>query len=173
MESAGRSAAKVDTVTETIAWIVLIAGMLLGTLGTIVPGLPGAVFLALGVVVFKFLIPAMFGWWVVWTVIALTLISWAIDAFSGVLGARLGGATKYGMMGAAIGGLAGIIFGLPGLLLGPFVGSIVGDLYGKRTEVVSLLRSGTGATLGFVVSFVARIVLLIVMVAIVFGALIF
>ena len=146
---------------EYIAWGALVAGFILASLGTILPGLPGSLFIVIGIVTHEFLLPDTFSWWTISLVIGLSFASWLVDLFSGVLGAKIGGATKYGLIGASIGGFFGIFFGLPGLIIGPFVGAVVGDVYAKRTELLQLVKAGGGASLGFVFSLIARFVILI------------
>ncbi len=142
-------------------WLILIVGFGLAGLGTIVPGLPGSVFVVLAVIAHKYLRPEVFSWWTVGIVIVLAVISWVVDFLGGIWGAKLGGATKSGLIGAAIGGAIGIVFGLPGLILGPFLGAICGDIYAKRTDYIQLFKSGMGAATGFVIALIARFALLL------------
>ena len=148
---------------EILAWIILIAGFILASVGTIIPGLPGSVFIVLGVIVHKLILPQLYSWWVVVAIAVIAIFSWIVDFVASAMGAKFGGATKYGLIGAAVGGLFGLFLGLPGLILGPFLGAITGDLYGKRTSVAQLMKSGTGAAAGFILSLIARFVLLLAM----------
>lgn len=146
-----------------LAWLALGLGVVLGAIGTIVPGLPGAMFIVIGVLVHKWILPEVFSWGLVSAIVVLAFLTWLADFACTVLGAKLGGATKYGLYGAVIGSFLGLFAGLPGLVVGPFLGAIIGDLYGKRTELAQLLRSGIGASLSLVLALAARLVLLIVM----------
>lgn len=157
--------------TEVIAWLVLALGYLLALAGTIIPGLPGALFIVLAVLLHKFLLPEIYSWWAISILIVLAVLSWVVDFLAGIWGARLGGATRSGLWGAALGGLLGLPFGFVGLIMGPFFGAIIGDLYERRRDLVQLLRSGGGAALGFMISLVARFFLLFVMgLVLIFGA---
>jgi 3-hydroxymyristoyl/3-hydroxydecanoyl-(acyl carrier protein) dehydratase len=51
------------------------------------------------------------------------------------MGAKRLGASKRAMAGAAVGTVVGIFFGLPGLLLGPFIGGLVGELSAGSSTV--------------------------------------
>lgn len=137
-------------------------GFLLAALGTIVPGLPGVAFIVLALIAHKMILPDTFSWTTIGIVGALSILSWVVDFLGGVVGAKMGGATKYGLIGATLGGFFGIFFGLPGLILGPFFGAILGDLYAKRTRLMELLKSGGGASIGFFISLAARLVILVV-----------
>lgn len=158
---------------EFLAWALLIVGFVLGSLGTILPLLPGATFIFLGVLLHKLILPTTFSWWIVGVIGILALISLAVDVLGGLLGAKLGGATKMGVIGGGLGGLVGLFFGLPGLLLGPFCGAMIGDLIAKRRELALLLKSGFGTTTGLVISLAARFLLLIVMMLVICFAAIF
>jgi uncharacterized protein YqgC (DUF456 family) len=60
--------------------------------------------------------------------------------------------------GAALGTVVGIFFGLPGLLLGPFAGAILGELMAGR-DFDQATRAGLGAWLGFLLGSIAKLAL--------------
>jgi uncharacterized protein YqgC (DUF456 family) len=152
---------------QITAWTALCVGFLLAAIGSVVPGLPGALFVVLGALVHKWLLPGLLSHWGIGLLVALALLAWLTDFLATTLGAKLGGATRWGMIGAACGGFIGIFFGPPGLLLGPFLGAIGGDLYAKRTELKGLLKAGAGATLGVVLAMVLRLAILCLMLLVV------
>jgi hypothetical protein len=78
----------------------------------------------------------------------LTAISFVIDFAATALGAKRVGATKLAVVGAAIGTLGGMFLGLPGLILGPFVGAVAGEMlsHGKVQQAARGLIFGTLAT---------------------------
>jgi uncharacterized protein YqgC (DUF456 family) len=61
------------------------------------------------------------------------------------MGAKRVGAGKLAMVGAAVGTLVGgIFFSIPGLILGPFVGAVLGELArGKELRQASSIGFGT------------------------------
>jgi uncharacterized protein YqgC (DUF456 family) len=61
-----------------------------------------------------------------------------------------------GVGGATLGTLVGIFLGLPGLLLGPFVGALAGELVAGGT-LRKATGVGVGAWLGFLVGAVAKL----------------
>jgi len=153
-------------------WAILILGFLLAGMGTVIPGLPGSIFVVIAVVAHKYLRPDVFSWWTVGFVAVLAILSSIVDIMGGIWGAKLGGATRSGLIGAAIGGLIGFTFGIPGLILGPFLGAICGDIYAKRRNYMELLRSGAGAATGFLISLIARFALLLAQALVVIIALV-
>lgn len=152
---------------QITAWTALCAGFLLAAIGSVVPGLPGALFAVLGALVHRWLLPGMLSTWGIGLLLGLAMLAWLSDALATSLGAKFGGATRSGMLGAALGGFIGLFFGPPGLLLGPFLGAIGGDLYAKRTELKALVRSGAGATLGVLLALLLRLGLLSLMLLVV------
>jgi uncharacterized protein YqgC (DUF456 family) len=113
----------------SLLWYLAAAALIIvGLAGTILPALPG--------------VPIVFaGMWLAAWVGDYALISSAtlvllgvlaaiavlLDFIAGILGARRIAATPAALWGAAIGTVVGIFFGLPGLLLGPFVGALIGE----------------------------------------------
>ena len=86
----------------------------------------------------------------------LTVLAIAVDFVAGILGAKRVGASRQAIIGAALGTLIGIFFGWPALLLGPFIGALLGELAAggslhKATGV------GVGAWLGFLVGTVLKL----------------
>ncbi|MDB6131255.1 MAG: hypothetical protein JWM04_2362 [Verrucomicrobiales bacterium] len=57
------------------------------------------------------------------------------------------GAGKLGIIGAIVGGIAGLFFGLPGIIAGPFVGALLFEMLGGR-KMKESAKAGFGATLG-------------------------
>lgn len=152
-----------------LAWGLLAAGFLLALLGTFLPGLPGALFVVLALLAHKWLLPEIYPWWSVFLVIGLALLSWLSDVLATTLGAKWGGASKWGMLGALVGGLLCLPFGLPGLILGPFIGAVVGDLVAHKKEWQALFKAGTGAAFGVLLALFLRLGLLLAMAALLFG----
>lgn len=65
--------------------------------------------------------------------------------------------------GAALGTLVGLFFGLPGLLLGPFIGALVGELLvlrSLRSEAIGqATKVGAGTWIGLLIGIVLRFAL--------------
>jgi uncharacterized protein YqgC (DUF456 family) len=146
----------------------LLAGLLVvaGLVGTVVPALPGAplVFagLLLGAWIGSF---EAVGWATVGLLALLAALAWAVDFLAAALGARYVGAGPRAFWGATAGAVVGMFFGLPGLLLGPFCGAVLGELSGGRGLAQSG-RAGLGAWLGVVVATAVKLGLVFLMVGI-------
>ena len=71
-----------------------------------------------------------------------------IDNLVPFWGAQRFGASKWGILGAAVGFIVGLFFGPIGLIVGPFAGAVGGELLAGKTGKASL-RAGFGSFLGF------------------------
>ena len=146
----------------------LLAGLLIiaGLVGTVVPALPGAplVFAGLffGAWIGDF---ETVGWVTIGILAALAALAWAIDFVAAALGARYVGAGPRAFWGATVGALVGMFFGLPGLVLGPFIGAVLGELSGGQGLAWSG-RAGVGAWLGIVVATAAKLALVFLMIGV-------
>ena len=95
----------------------------------------------------------------------LCVIALLVDFVAGLLGAKRVGASPRALWGAAIGTVAGLFFGLPGLLLGPFIGAVVGELTaGSRVDHAT--RVGVGTWLGLLFGTLAKLALCFTMVGV-------
>jgi uncharacterized protein YqgC (DUF456 family) len=136
----------------TLAYLFAGILILVGLAGIILPALPGTPLVFAGMLVAAW--ANGFRDVSVWTIVllgVLTLLSLAVDFFATTLGAQKAGASKPALFGAALGTVVGIFFGIPGLLLGPFVGAVVGELAGGRREWAHASRVGVATWLGLVV----------------------
>jgi hypothetical protein len=79
-----------------------------------------------------------------------------------MVGAKKLGATWKGVTGAVLGGLVGLFFSLPGIILGPFIGATLFELFGDR-EFREALKAGVGATLGLLFGAVGKVAVAMVM----------
>jgi uncharacterized protein YqgC (DUF456 family) len=95
--------------------------------------------------------------------IGLMLLSLVMDHLASMLGARKLGATWRGVAGAVVGGLVGLFFNLPGIILGPFLGAGLFELMGGRPWREAT-RAGIGAVLGLLLGTVGKIACCVAMI---------
>ncbi|MDQ3499214.1 MAG: DUF456 domain-containing protein [Actinomycetota bacterium] len=105
--------------------------MVMGLLGSVVPGLPGVTLIFLSALVYATLTD--FRW--VGVVILVVLFIFAAIAFvadfvATSYGARRFGASNWGTVGGAVGGIAGALIGLLFLGIGSLFGLILGTIAG-------------------------------------------
>jgi uncharacterized protein len=112
-----------------VLWMLAIALIVIGVIGTVLPILPGTVLIFAGIV--------LAGWaddftrvspWLVGVTAVLALVSVVADYLAAVLGARRLGASREALLGAAIGTVLGVLTGFWGLVFMPLLGAAVGEL---------------------------------------------
>jgi uncharacterized protein len=137
-----------------MAWLGWLLSLLLlgvGFLGVWLPAIPGLPLMALGAFVHKLLVPGVLSWWTVAIFALVAALGFVFDFAATAVTSRRAGATKAGVWGAVLGGLVGLFFGLPGLLLGPVVGAALGELVLSRRSPGEAVKAGVGAGLGILV----------------------
>ena len=141
-----------------IVWYV-IAGLLIviGLAGTVLPVLPGVPIMYAGM-----LLAAWAGHFQrvgAATLIllgVLAAISIALDFIAGALGAKRVGASRRAQWGAFLGAVVGIFFGIPGLVLGPFIGALVGQFM-SGSDVSHSTRVGIATWIGLLFGTIAKL----------------
>ena len=135
-------------VTTILLWVLAVALVVAGLAGLILPALPGPPLLFAGLAVAAWAEDfAYVGPWTLLVFGLMTALMITVDFAAGALGTKGFGATEYAAIGAMIGAIGGIFFGIPGILLGPFVGAIVGELFAARSLQDAGI-AGIGATIG-------------------------
>ena len=155
-----------------LLWYVVAAVLVLvGIAGTILPALPG--------------VPVVFAgmWLAAWadgyaligvgTVILLGVLAGLavlLDFVAGILGARRVAATGKALWGATLGTVVGIFFGLVGLLLGPFIGALLGEA-SAGGSITRSTHVGIATWVGLLFGTIAKIALSFTMLGIFIAAL--
>ncbi len=143
----------------------VVAGVLIviGLLGTILPVLPGLPVMFAGMLLAAWAGDfTHIGAGTLTALGVLVLLSIGVDLASSILGAKRSGASNKGLWGAGIGGFAGIFFGVPGLVAGPFLGASLGEMvHGRAWRDAS--KIGLGTWLGILVGAVLKLMLALAM----------
>ena len=148
-------------ITFYVLAALLIIGGLAGSVLPALPGIPmvfGGIWLAAAVDDYQHL-----GLWWLLTIGALGTAGVVIDFVASTLGAKRVGASRRALWGASIGTVIGMFFGIPGLLFGPFIGALAGEL-SSGTSVLRSAHVGVGTWIGLLVGTLVKLVLSFVMV---------
>jgi uncharacterized protein len=149
-----------------VLWIAAVVLVLAGLAGTVLPVLPGAPLVLAGLVAAAWAEHFLYvGVPTLVLLAVLTALTYVIDLITSALGAKRVGASKYAIWGAVLGGVVGAFFGIAGILLGPFVGAVAGELGAGRT-VKQAGRAGVASWIGFVVGTLGKLALLFTMIGI-------
>ncbi len=154
---------------ELIITIILIQLALVGVVGSVVPILPGASLILGAGILHKICYSAEISWWTLLVLLIGAGLSLLIDYLSGALGSRVFGASVWAFVGAVLGGLVGLFFGLPGLLLGPLVGAFILELIIARQGWKKAAGAVAGVGVGIMGNFVFQLGLAVVMFLIYLG----
>lgn len=138
--------------------------IIIGLVGIFLPILPGIPLAWLGL--FIYAIGTRFERISVLTVIVflvLMILVMVIDFLAPMLGAKKYEASKYGIVGAFLGSIVGIIvFGFWGIIIGPFVGAFCLELLAKR-QLRGALKSAVGTFVGFIASTLMKVIFILIM----------
>lgn len=153
---------------DTTVWLWVLAGALVvtGFIGVIAPVLPGAPLVLAGLIVAAW--AENFEHVGIWTLIflgILTALTYVVDAVASAMGVKRVGASKQAIWGAVIGTTVGVFFGLAGILLGPFVGAVAGELLVTR-DAKQVGRAGVAAWIGFIIGTIGKLALMFTMVGV-------
>ena len=151
---------------QVVLYLVAGALILIGLIGVVLPALPGLPLMFAGMLLAAW--TDHFQRVPIWVIVILGLMSLAallIDFLATSLGAKRYGAGKLAIVGAMLGTLAGLFFGIPGLLVGPFVGAMIGELmHGKQLAQAS--KVGMATWLGLIFGTGLKVAVAIAMLAI-------
>lgn len=141
--------------------IILSFLMLLGGLaGCVLPVLPGVTLSFAGLLLLHLLGPVSFSYYQLGGWLLLVVLLQVLDYVTPMLGSKYGGGTAYGNRGCLAGTILGLFFMPWGIIAGPFIGAVVGELLGG-SEFHRALRAGIGALLGFVLGTLLKVLVCI------------
>jgi uncharacterized protein YqgC (DUF456 family) len=154
-----------------LLWALALVLVAIGLAGIVLPALPGHMLIFAGL---------LLGAWAdgftrvgVGTMAVIGIIaaaSYGVDFVAAALGARRLGASRRAMAGAALGTVLGLFLGLPGLIVGPFVGAVLGEL-STNPDWRRAGHVGIAAWIGFAIGTAVKVGIAFAMVAIFLAAL--
>jgi len=152
----------IEPALPVLKWSLVIFLIVVGFLGTFLPVLPGTTLIYSGVILFYF----MFGmetsgltWQSLVFITVLYIASIVIDWFSGAIGAKWFGSSKWGIIGAVVGGIVGLFFSLPGLIIGPIVGVFIFEMAFAKKHVKEASNSTVGTVVGGAAGLLAKVII--------------
>jgi uncharacterized protein YqgC (DUF456 family) len=151
---------------EFFYWLLAIILVAVGLAGVVLPAIPGAPLLFAGLFLAAWVENfAYVGKWTLVILGVLALLTYGVDFWAAMFGAKRFGASKRAIVGALIGTLVGLFLGLPGVLFCPFIGAVVGELSARR-KLEDAARAGFGATIGLVLGVALKVALALSMIGI-------
>ena len=133
-----------DYILLTLAILLIIIGII----GCLVPVLPGPPLSFAGILIVHFTKFATVSQNLLIILGLIAAVVTILDYVVPIWGTKKFGGSKYGIRGATVGIIIGFFFGPPGIIIGPFLGAIIGEMIFKD-DLKYAIRAGFGSLLGF------------------------
>ena len=136
--------------------------ILVGLAGCILPVIPGPPVSFIGLLILRFTDFVEISrvdrfenilWMTAFAAIIVTILDYIVP----VWGTKKFGGSRFGTIGAALGLIVGLFFAPLGLIAGPFIGAVVGELISGKDDRSSL-RAGFGSLIGFLSGVVMKFI---------------
>ena len=149
---------------DVVLWAVAVILVGVGIVGIVLPALPGTILIFAGLLVGAWADDFMRVGPLMLVLIAIIgIATYGVDFVASALGAKHLGASKRAMAGAALGTVLGLFLGLPGIIVGPFLGAIAGELTVHR-DWKRVGKAGLAAWVGFAVGTAVKVALAFLMI---------
>ncbi len=151
---------------EILALVIAILFFAAGLAGTVLPVLPGAFLIWVGMLVYGLItgFETLGAFFFFGQGLAVVLIQ-IVDYLAGVVGVKRYGGSRNAVYGSIAGAVLGIfVMGPAGIIFGPFIGAVIGEMMGPRHRLDIAIRSGVGTLVGLVGGTLIKILLEVVMI---------
>ncbi|MEN6464471.1 MAG: DUF456 domain-containing protein [Syntrophaceae bacterium] len=156
---------------DTILWITAILLILAGVAGVVLPALPGLPLIFIGVLLAAWINNfQLISILTVYVLAALAILGLVIEYVAAAYSVKRAGASKQGMIGAALGTLAGIFTGFWGLLFMPLAGAAIGEFLAHK-DILRAGKVGTATWYGLIIAAVMKLAIAFTMLGIFIAAL--
>ena len=142
-----------DILLIVLAILLLIGGIA----GCILPILPGSPLAYAGLLLLHLTDRIQFSitQLVVWLIVVIVLQ--VVDYITPLLGSKYSGGTSFGSRGCVAGTLMGLFFMPWGIIIGPFIGAVAGEMWGG-SDLPHAIRAGIGTLFGFLVGTLLKVI---------------
>ena len=142
-----------DILLMVFAFLLLVASIV----GCVLPVLPGPPLAYAGILLLHLTDKIHFTTQqlVIWLVVVVVLQ--VVDYITPLLGSKYSGGTSFGNRGCIAGTIIGMFFMPWGLIIGPFVGAIAGEMMGGQ-DLAQAIRAGIGTLLGYLFGTLMKVV---------------
>lgn len=134
-------------------FLIIISALLIiaGLIGCILPAIPGPPLGYVGILCLHFTDRVQF---TTKELVIMGIVMVAVTVFDYILPAwvtKKFGGSKLGVIGSVVGLIVGLFFPPAGIIIGPFIGAIAGELLnGNGTKLA--IKSGVGSFVGFILT---------------------
>lgn len=146
-----------------IFWFILaIIVVIIGIIGCFLPLLPGPPLSYIGLLIMQLRSNPAFTTEFLLVFAAIAIVVTALDYVIPLYGTKKFGGTKYGVWGCTIGLVVGIFIPPWGLILGPFIGALIGEVIGNANSEHAL-KAAFGSFIGFLAGTLLKFIACIAM----------
>lgn len=150
----------------TLDIILIVSGIiciLAGIAGCLIPAIPGVPLNYAGIILLHFTSKVQFNtdFLLIWALVVVVVQ--ILDYYVPIWGTKKFGGGKKGAWGSALGVIAGMFIFPPwGIIIFPFVGAVLGELFDNKESSVAI-KAGFGAFLGFVAGTLMKLVVALIL----------
>lgn len=129
--------------------------LIVGFLGCILPIIPGPPLCYIAILILELTEKVDFStqFLIIWAAIVIAIQ--IIDYFIPIWGTKRFGGSRWGTVGSAIGIIIGMFFAPWGIIAGPFIGAVVGELLAGNESRIAF-KAGFGSFIGFLFGTVGK-----------------
>lgn len=142
-----------DVLIYVLSFLLLVGGIA----GCVLPILPGPPLGYAGLLLLHFTGRADFSTTQLVTWLIIVVILQVVDFVTPLLGSKYTGGTSFGNRGCVAGTLIGMFFLPWGIIVGPFIGAVAGEMLGG-SDLAYAIRAGIGSLIGFLVGTLLKVI---------------
>lgn len=152
---------------DSIVLVLALLVMVVGLIGTVLPVIPGTVLIFLSALGYALVEGFQtVGWPTLAVLGVLALVATTADLWASSIGAKVGGASGWSVLGGMIGGLIGfLVLSLVGAIIGAILGVLLTELV-RLGDWRKALKAGGGWAIGWALATVVQVGIALTMVAI-------
>lgn len=142
-----------DILIYILSFLLLVGGII----GCALPILPGPPLGYAGLLLLQFTGRADFSTTQMVTWLIIVVVLQVIDYITPLLGSKYSGGTSFGNRGCIAGTILGLFFMPWGIIVGPFIGVVAGEMLGG-SDLPRAIRSGIGSLIGFLLGTLWKVI---------------
>lgn len=142
-----------DVLIYVLSFLLLVGGIA----GCVLPILPGVPLGYAGLLLLHFTGRADFSTTQLMTWPIIVVVLQVVDFITPLLGSKYTGGTSFGNRGCVAGTLIGMFFLPWGIIVGPFIGAVAGEMLGG-SDLPHAIRAGVGSLIGFLVGTLLKVI---------------
>jgi len=142
-----------DVLIYVLSFLLFVGGIA----GCVLPILPGPPLGYAGLLLLHFTGRADFSTTQLVTWLIIVVILQVVDFVTPLLGSKYTGGTSFGNRGCVAGTLIGMFFLPWGIIVGPFIGAVAGEMLGG-SYLAHAIRAGIGSLIGFLVGTLLKVI---------------